>query len=182
MQQPPPAAGCPIRSTKLGCRCSPSLVDTPECALTRISERLPLDEEARATLLREAAQCTFIWSTREGWPVGVTMSYLWERGSFWLITGPEQARVAAVRRDPRVAIVISTGPRTLTVKGRCRLPEDAETRSWAYSAFAARQAEIAPDLIDAEAFRARLVRLEEAVLEIVPELWIGYDGTKAQLS
>ena len=48
--------------------------------------------------------------------------------------------------------------------------------------FAARQAEIAPDLIDAEAFRARLVRLEEAVLEVVPEVWISYDGTKAQLS
>jgi hypothetical protein len=150
--------------------------------MTRINERLPLDEAARETLLREAPQCTFIWSTREGWPVGVTMSYLWERGSFWLITGPEQARVAAVRREPRASIAITDGPRTLTVKGRCRLPEDSETREWAYDAFAGRQAEIAPDLIDREAFKARLARLEETVIELVPEIWISYDGTKAQLS
>ena len=150
--------------------------------MTRINERLPLDEAARESLLQGAAQCTFIWSTREGWPVGVTMSYLWERGSFWLITGPEQARVAAVRRDPRVSIAITDGPRTLTVKGHCRLPEDSETREWAYSAFAARQAQIAPDLIDQETFRARLARLDEAVLELVPEVWISYDGTKAPLT
>jgi hypothetical protein len=150
--------------------------------MSRINERLPLDEEGRASVLRDAAFCTFIWSTREGWPVGVTMSFLWKRGHFWLVTGPEQARVAAVRRDPRVAIAITTGPRTLTVKGRCRLPEDAETLRWAYGAFAARQAEIAPDLIDAEAFGARIARLGEAVLEVTPEVWIGYDGTKAQLS
>ena len=35
--------------------------------------------------------------------------------------------MAAVRRDPRVSLVISTGPQTLTVKGRCGLPEDRET-------------------------------------------------------
>jgi len=146
------------------------------------NEHFPLDEEGRAAVLREALQCTFIWSTREGWPVGVTMSYLWERDRFWLITDPKQARVAAVRRDPRVAVVVSTGAQTITVKGRCRLAEDAETRSWAFQAFAARQARLFPDLIDSEAFAARMLRLERAVLEVTPELWITYDGTKASLS
>ena len=150
--------------------------------MSPINERLPLDAEARESLLQEAPHCTFMWATREGWPVGVTMSYLWERGSFWLITGHQQARVAAVRRDPRVSIAITNGPRTLTVKGRCRLPKDPETRAWAYQAFAARQAEVAPDLIDAKSFEQRLVRLEQAVLEVVPEIWISYDGTQAPLS
>ncbi len=143
------------------------------------NESFPLDEEGLAALLCEGPQCTFIWGTREGWPVGATMSYLWERERFWLITNPLQARVAAVRRDPRVTVVVSTGPRTATVKGRCNLPEDRETLSWAYSTFAARQARLFPDLIDAEAFAARMSRLERAVLEVTPETWITYDGTQA---
>jgi nitroimidazol reductase NimA-like FMN-containing flavoprotein (pyridoxamine 5'-phosphate oxidase superfamily) len=150
--------------------------------MTSENEHFPLDEEDRATLLREAPQCTFIWSTREGWPVGVTMSYLWEHDRFWLITSPEQARVAAVRRDPRVSVAISMGPRTATAKGRCRLPEDDETRRWAFSAFSARQARLFPDLIDAGAFAARMLRLERCVLEITPETWITYDGTRAALT
>ena len=150
--------------------------------MTRESEKFPLDEAGRAAVLLEGRQCTFIWSTREGWPVGATMSYLWQHGRFWLISDPEQARVTAVRRDPRVSLVISTGPRTLTAKGRCRLLEDAETRGWAYAAFAARQARLAPDLIDAAAFEARIARLERAVLEVTPEQWITYDGTQAALA
>jgi hypothetical protein len=144
-------------------------------------EELPLDPRAREALLREGAECTFVWSRRDGWPVGVTMSYLWERERFWLITGTDRPRVDAVRRDPRVSVVVRGPARSVTAVGRCTLRVDADARGWVYAAFAARQAALFPALVDAEAFGARLARLERMILEVEPLRWIGYDGTQAPL-
>lgn len=144
-------------------------------------EELPLDLDTREALLREGAECTFVWSGRDGWPIGVTMSYLWQRERFWLITGSDRPRVAAVRRDPRVSVVVRGRARTVTAKGRCTPRVDAAARSWVYAAFAARQAALFPELVDAGAFGARLARLERMILEVEPVQWIGYDGTRAPL-
>jgi hypothetical protein len=145
-------------------------------------EDVGLDANAREALLRDGPECTFIWSTREGWPVGVTMAYLWERERFWLVTGAARPRVAAVRRDPRVSIVVSGAARTLTAKGRCSLREDDASRGWVYAAFAARQARLFPDLIDAQRFGSRLARMQRMILEVTPERWIGYDARRAGYS
>jgi hypothetical protein len=149
--------------------------------MARTADEHPLDPDAREALLAAGRECTFVWSTRDGWPVGVTMAYLWERGRFWLVTGPERPRVAAVRRDPRVSVVVAGAGSTATAKGRCRVREDAEARGWVYAAFAARQARLHPALVDAAAFGARLARLERAILEVTPEQWLGYDGSRAAL-
>jgi hypothetical protein len=149
--------------------------------MARTTEESPLAPDAREALLRDGRECTFIWSTREGWPVGVTMAYLWARGRLWLVTGPERPRVAAVRRDPRVSVVVSGPARTVTAKGRCLVREDDDARGWVYAAFAARQAELNPGLVDAAAFGARLARMQRAILEVEPLAWIGYDGSRAPL-
>lgn len=149
--------------------------------MARVTEELPLRLEDRDALLGEAAECTFVWSTADGWPIGVTMSYLWERGCFWFVTGPDRPRVAAVQRDPRVSVVVRGPARTVTAKGHCRLRTDAETRAWFYPAFAARQAALFPELVDARAFGQRLAQMERMILQVEPERWIGYDGTQAPL-
>jgi len=146
------------------------------------AEEFPLDPEAREALLHAGAECTFVWSARSGWPLGVTMSYLWARERFWLIAAPDAPRVEAVRRDPRVSVVVRGPARTVTAKGRCTPRSDAGARSWVYAAFAARQAELFPALVDAEAFASRLGRLERMILEVAPERWITYDGTRAVLA
>jgi hypothetical protein len=87
-----------------------------------------------------------------------------------------------VRRDPRVSVVVRGPARTVTAKGRCTPRSDALARGWVYAAFAARQAALFPELVNAEAFAARLARLERAILEVAPERWIGYDGTRAALA
>jgi hypothetical protein len=149
--------------------------------MARSGEELPLDPEAREALLRAGAECTFVWSAPGGWPLGVTMSYLWARERFWLVTGPDRPRVAAVRRDPRVSVVVRGPARSVTARGRCALRSDAEARGWVYAAFAARQAALHPELVDAEAFAGRLARLERMILEVAPERWITYDGARAAL-
>ena len=69
-----------------------------------------LDENDEAEMLDAQNECTFIWSNKEGWPVGVIMSYVFVDGKFWLTASSQRARISAVRRDPRVCIVVtSTG-------------------------------------------------------------------------
>ena len=90
-----------------------------------------LDADVEEQLLQAHNECTFIWANREGWPVGVIMSYIWRDGRFWLTASSQRARISAVRRDPRVCIVVtSTGsplPRNkaITWKGTCKVHDDA---------------------------------------------------------
>jgi hypothetical protein len=140
-----------------------------------------LDDTQREALLATHAECTFNWATRDGWPMGVIMSYLWWDGRFWLTAGAHRHRIEAVRRDPRVSVVVTStgtklGPgKSITAKGRCRVHEDAETRGWFYPAFARhlyREEQAACD------FARRLDSPLRVVLEVVPEKWITYDGAK----
>ena len=138
----------------------------------------PTDEEA---LLLAQNECTFIWSNKEGWPVGVIMSYVWRKDRFWLTASAQRARIAAVRRDPRVSIVVtSTGsslPRnkTVTWKGTCVVRDDQETKDWFYP-------ELAHALMGegerADWFEKFLDSPRRIVLEVTPIQRIGYDGAK----
>ncbi len=137
------------------------------------------DEEA---MLAAQTECTFIWANREGWPVGVIMSFVWRRGRFWLTASGQRARIAAVRRDPRVCIVVtSTGAggvpnrRTVTYKGTCRLHDDAETKAWFYPELAAA---LHPDPDRSRHFAAFLDSPRRVILEVEPTQRIGFDGTK----
>jgi nitroimidazol reductase NimA-like FMN-containing flavoprotein (pyridoxamine 5'-phosphate oxidase superfamily) len=140
-----------------------------------------LDDAEREALLTAHTECTFNWATRDGWPIGVIMSYLWRDGRFWLTAGAHRHRIEAVRRDPRVSVVVtSTGTRqpagrSITAKGRCRVHEGAATKAWFYPAFARH---LYPDEAAARDFAAKLDSPLRVVLEVVPEKWITYDGVK----
>ncbi|MCY4518654.1 MAG: pyridoxamine 5'-phosphate oxidase family protein [Acidimicrobiaceae bacterium] len=141
-----------------------------------------LDANVEEQLLLAHNECTFIWANREGWPVGVIMSYVWRDGRFWLTASSQRARISAVRRDPRVCIVVtSTGspmPRNkaITWKGTCTVRDDAETKAWFYPALAAA---LSPG---DEAGQAALVSFLDSprrvILEVEPTQRIGYDGSK----
>lgn len=142
----------------------------------------PLDPDVQEKLLSGHRECVFNWATRDGWPVGVIMSFLWHEGRFWLTASAHRHRVGAVRRDPRVSVVVtSTGTRlgpgkTVTAKGRCIVHEDRETKDWFYPAFSRH---LNPD--DEEAaleFQKRLDSPLRVVLEVIPEKYITYDGAK----
>lgn len=144
--------------------------------------RYSLDDDAERELLKAQPECTFIWSNKEGHPVGVIMNYVFHDGRFWLTASNQRARVSAVRRDPRVSIAITSkgsavGTRkSLTYKGRCVLHDDAETKAWFYPALAAA---VRPgDAAAAAAFVEHLDSPRRVILEIVPESRIGFDSTR----
>ncbi|MYH72750.1 MAG: hypothetical protein F4153_09290 [Acidimicrobiia bacterium] len=141
-----------------------------------------LDEESEEAMLAAQAECTFIWANKEGWPVGVIMSFIWRQGRFWLTASSQRARIAAVRRDPRVCIVVtSTGAagvpqrQTVTYKGICRLHDDDETKVWFYP-------ELAAALHDGEDMQRHFARFLDSprrvILEVEPTQRISFDGTK----
>jgi general stress protein 26 len=140
-----------------------------------------LDADVEEQLLLAHNECTFIWSNKEGWPVGVIMSYIWRNGSFWLTASSQRARISAVRRDPRVCIVVtSTGsplPRNkaVTWKGMCTLHEGRDVKDWFYPEFATA---LRGDGPKRDAFVEFLDSPRRVVLEVTPMQRIGYDGAK----
>ena len=112
--------------------------------LRRREQVYTLDDADEAALLAAQDECTFIWSNREGWPVGVIMSYVWHEGAFWLSVSSLRVRVAAVLRDPRVSVCVTSrgteirASQTVTYKGHCEVFSDAETKAWFLPALAER--------------------------------------------
>ncbi len=101
-----------------------------------------LDQSRVEELLLAQNECVFVWSTRDHWPVGVVMSYVWRDGKVWLTSSSQRKRISAVRRDNRVCVVVSGmgsalgAGKTVTLKGRCRLVDDQPTKDWFYPALA----------------------------------------------
>jgi len=141
-----------------------------------------LDDDVEAEMLDAQNECTFIWSNKEGWPVGVIMSYVYRDGRFWLTAAEQRARISAVRRDPRVCIVVtSTGSRmtrnkTVTYKGTCTVRNDDEVKAWFYPALA--HAIFPNDQARADLFVQFLDSPRRVILEVEPTQRIGYDGAK----
>lgn len=141
-----------------------------------------LDPDVQEELLSTARECVFNWCTRDQWPMGVIMSCLWRDGKMWLTAGAHRHRIAAVRRNPQVSIVITStgthlgGAKTVTIKGLCTIHEDEETKKWFYPAFSAHLHPGAEDR--AKAFQEMLDSPLRVVLEVDPQKFITYDGVK----
>jgi len=141
----------------------------------------PMDDDVREKLLSTQIECVFNWATREGWPMGVIMSCLWHEGRMWLTSGAQRHRVSAIRRDPRCSVVLTStgtdlGPgKTVTIKGRCTVHEDEETKSWFYPKFALH---LNPDPDGAKSFADTLDSPLRVIFEVVPEKFISYDAMK----
>ncbi len=141
-----------------------------------------LDGPTEEDLLRAQNELTFIWANREGWPVGVIMSYVFRHGRFWCTASAQRKRIAAVRRDPRVSVTVTSkgsslgANKSVTYKGLCTVRDDAETKQWFYPALSAA---INPDDPDrARRFARFLDSPRRVILEITPQGRIGYDGAK----
>ena len=141
-----------------------------------------LDSDVEAQLLESQTECSFIWANREGWPVGLTMSFLFAKESFWLTTSGQHKRVAAVRRDPRVSIVVSSlgshlpPMKTITYKGLCTVHDDPAIREWFLPVFAASLHR--GDEQWQQEFIAKLDSPRRVILEVVPNQRIAFDGDK----
>lgn len=143
-----------------------------------------LESDDEEEMLLAQNECTFIWANKEGWPLGVIMSYVWHDGHFWLTLSSQRARVPAMRRDNRCAVcVTSTGTslganRTVTYKGTCEILDDEETKAWFYPALAATIRRGDEHEQWRRNFAAFLDSPRRVIFKIAPTQRIGYDGRK----
>ena len=142
----------------------------------------PIDPEVREQILREQNECVFCWSTRDHWPIGMIMSYVWKDGRFWLTAARQRKRIKALERDNRVSLSVSSvgtsvGPaRGITVKGRCLIRDGRPTKDWFYPALAAA---IIPGSAEGQkAFQAMLDSPNRVVFEVEPLEWFTFDSIK----
>jgi general stress protein 26 len=143
-----------------------------------------LSHEEEEELLRTQDECTVIWGRKDGWPVGVTMTYIYRDGKIWLTTSGQHARVLALKRDDRCCVVVSSAGageipmlagsvptmhkgKATTIRGRCRIMTDEPTKRWFFRAFS--EAVFPGNRESQEGFAAMMDSPRRAIMCIVPE-------------
>jgi Pyridoxamine 5'-phosphate oxidase len=139
---------------------------------------LAVDREQ--TLLDRQTECTFMWTTSAGDPVGVIMNFVFHDGAFWLTCTRRRKRVPAIEARPRVAVAISSRgtdigvSQAVTYKGDAAVLDDAATLAWFYPLLAAK---VRPgDPAAQAAFVAHLDSPGRVVIRIDPDARIGFDS------
>ena len=139
-----------------------------------------LDNEREERLLNTQTECTFMWTTKDGDPVGVIMNYVWANDRFWITCTRQRKRVAAVEARPRVAVAITSRgtnigvSQAVTYKGDAIVHDSDEMKAWFYPLLAAR---VRPESKERQdAFVHHLDSPGRVVIEIVPTQRIGFDA------
>ena len=149
----------------------------------------PFSEEETEQLMSTAIEAVLMWATKDGWPVGVTHAFVWHEGKIWLTFTAQRHRAAAIRRDNRVSVNVSsasypegTDPSfphgAITFKGRGEFFEDTETKTWLYTALSRK---LNPGNPEGEAaFYSLLDSPLRIVLAVTPEKRIMYNSGLAE--
>ncbi len=142
--------------------------------------RFTLSDEREATLLGRQTECTFMWTTGDGDPVGVVMNFVHHDGSFWVTCTRRRKRVPAIIARPRVAVAVSSRgtdigiSQAVTYKGTATVLDDESTKRWMYRALAEK---VRPGSPDAQAaFVSHLDTPGRVVIRIDPDVRIGFDS------
>lgn len=139
-----------------------------------------LSDEREAVLLDRQTECTFMWTTRDGDPVGVVMNFVFDRGAFWVTCTRRRKRVPAVEARPRVAVAITSRgtdigiSQAVTYKGTATVLDDRGTLEWFYPVLAAKVRPGAPEA--QEAFVHHLDSPGRVVIRVDPDTRIGFDS------
>ncbi len=105
----------------------------------------PFSDADIEQLMTNSNECVLMWATKDGWPVGVVHAFVWREGKIWITFASHRHRTAAIRRDNRVSVVVSstgypahaagTLPRgAITFKGHAEILDDDATKRWFYPA------------------------------------------------
>ncbi len=149
----------------------------------------PFSDEEVDQLMNNAVECVLMWATKDGWPVGVTHAFVWHEGKVWLTFAEHRHRAAAIKRDNRVSINVSshgyaigTDPSGLpggaiTLKGTGEFFNDDDTKHWFYTALSQK---LNPDSKQGEEFFYNLLNSPlRTILCITPTKKIMYNGKTA---
>ncbi|MEQ8860400.1 MAG: pyridoxamine 5'-phosphate oxidase family protein [Pseudomonadales bacterium] len=148
----------------------------------------PFTDDEIDELMNHSNECVLMWATKDGWPVGVTHAFAWHDGKIWITFASHRHRTAAIRRDNRVSVCVSSAgypagaseelPHgAITFKGHGEIFDDQATKDWFYPALAKK---LNPDNQDGEAFFNDLLDSPlRIVLAVTPVKKIMYNSDLA---
>lgn len=142
-----------------------------------------IDPARRDLLLARQDECAVVWSTSDGWPIGVMHIYVWREGRFWVTCMPERKRVPALRARPRSSVIVAfEREQTVTAKTLATVHEHGSPHhDWLYRALAQKVLPTQPENVRALGEDAWVERLDapgRVVIELAPQKWISFDGRK----
>jgi hypothetical protein len=149
----------------------------------------PFSDAEVDQLMNASVECVLMWATKDGWPVGVTHAFVWDGGKIWLTFASHRHRAAAIKRDDRVSVNVSSHgyppgvgaelpDGAITVKGHATFHDDEKTRHWFYTALSKK---LNPHDAAGERFFWKLLDSPlRTVLSVTPVKKIMYNGRLAQ--
>jgi hypothetical protein len=142
---------------------------------------MQLTEDELDELVRGNGECVFNWTTKDGFPVGVVVAYIWKDGKFWTTCAERRKRVPALKVRPQSAIVINRGGRTASFKGNSIVhthadPDFDEIKGWFYPQLSGVTAE--PDNKYRQAFAKFLDSPHRVIIETEANLVVAFDTAK----
>ncbi|MGI9325224.1 MAG: hypothetical protein ACR2PZ_08405 [Pseudomonadales bacterium] len=148
----------------------------------------PFTDDEIDQLMNNSVECVLMWGTKDGWPVGVTHAFVWHDGKIWLTFSEHRHRTAAIRRDNRVSVNVSSHGYpagasaelpggAITFKGKGEFFDDDDTKKWFYTALSQK---LNPASKEGEEFFYNLLDSPlRVILAVTPVKKIMYNGTKA---
>jgi hypothetical protein len=140
--------------------------------------KMALDRPQLEELVGEAGQCVLNWTTRDGYPVGVVVSYVYRHGSFWTNCASRRRRVEALRARPQTGIVLNKDGKMATYKGDSVIhgTHDADweqVKTWFYAALSGTERD--PDNRVARRFQDFLDGPNQVIIETRARLVVSFD-------
>jgi len=144
-----------------------------------------IDDERRDTLLTRGREAAVVWSTRDGWPIGVMHIYIWRHGCFWVTCTKQRKRVSALRKRPQSSVIAAfEDEQTVTAKTLATVHEPGnEHEGWFFRALAERGLPEQPEAVrnaGTEGFVARLEGENRVIIQFEPVKWITFDGRRVK--
>ncbi|MEZ5596500.1 MAG: pyridoxamine 5'-phosphate oxidase family protein [Pseudomonadales bacterium] len=147
----------------------------------------PFTDAEVDAMMNNSNECVLMWATKDGWPVGVTHAFVWHDGKIWITFAEHRHRAAAIKRDNRVSVNVSSGgypearadlPRgAITFKGTGEFFDDETTKKWFYTALSKK---LNPNNKAGEEFFFNLLDSPlRTVLAVTPVKKIMYNGAMA---
>lgn len=142
----------------------------------------PLDVGLREQLFTEQLECVVVWTTADGWPMGVTHWFVWREGRFWVTSSPKRKKVAALKVRPKSCVIVSSlgtslGPaRTVSAKTVATIHDDDRTKEWFFRELAAKT--FGADEVRRAYFERMLAGTRRVVIGFEPIRYVTFDARK----
>jgi len=142
-----------------------------------------LDEAELSDLLAGGGECVFNWTTKEGYPVGVVVAFVYRDGKFFTTCAERRKRVPALRARPQSGIVINSRGKTASFRGNSTVHANgddgfSDLKAWFYPTLS--RLDSAPDDPYRQSFARFLDSPHRVIVETEAQLVVAFDTAKFQ--